>query len=236
MAHKANVLLISEDICPFSMTAKMALTEKGVSYEVQEEPLPNKSELLLKANPVLKKVPALIHDSKSVAESLVILEYIEEEWPPSHILPRRTALLPKDTHDRATARFWAHYGNRYFWETALKVVKTHGEEQRQMKEETMEMYMTVDSEMAKLSHGKPFFFGKHPTFPDLVFAPLVVWIPALEAVGGMKFPDAKLCPRITEWVNEIKDHPSVKSSVPDPLRVIEGAQALHERLLSHSYA
>ena len=89
---------------PFVIRVKLALSFKGLSYEnVEEEDLyHNKSELLLKSNPVHKKVPVLIHNGKPICESLVILQYVDE-------LFAGRSILPTDPYECATARFWAAY-------------------------------------------------------------------------------------------------------------------------------
>ncbi|KAK4854929.1 hypothetical protein QYF36_002567 [Acer negundo] len=88
---------------PLSQRIEIALKLKGVPFDYNEEDLNNKSPSLLKYNPVHKKISVLVHNDKSVAESLVIFEYIDETWK------NNNPILPRDPHERATARFWASF-------------------------------------------------------------------------------------------------------------------------------
>lgn len=98
-----QVVLLDYWVSMFGMRARIALAEKGVHYEYSEQDLGNKSPLLLKMNPIHKKIPVLIHNDKPICESLVILQYIDEVWND------KAPLMPTDPYEKAQVRFWADF-------------------------------------------------------------------------------------------------------------------------------
>ncbi|KAJ8642171.1 hypothetical protein MRB53_018865 [Persea americana] len=112
---KEEVVVLDFWPCAFGMRVRIALEEKGVQYEFKESNPFDKSDLLLKSNPVHKKIPVLIHNGQSICESLNIVLYIDETWND------KSPLMPQDPNDRANARFWADYVDKNL--RAAKIVK-----------------------------------------------------------------------------------------------------------------
>ncbi|CDP21866.1 unnamed protein product, partial [Coffea canephora] len=75
-----KVILLDFLTTIFATKVRIALAEKEVKYKSKEEDLMNlkKSPLLLKMNPINKKIPVLIHNGRPFCESLIIVEYVDE--------------------------------------------------------------------------------------------------------------------------------------------------------------
>ena len=98
-----EVTLLDFWASPFGIRVRIALAEKGVKYEYSEQNLRDKSALLLQMNPVYKKIPVLVHNGRSVCESLIIVQYVDDAWK------GKAPLLPSDPYQRAQSRFWADF-------------------------------------------------------------------------------------------------------------------------------
>ena len=75
---------------------RIALLEKGIPFEEDENVRPSQEEAYLARSP-MGKVPYLEIDGVRLRESAVILEYLEDAFP-------QKPLLPKDPLDRARVR------------------------------------------------------------------------------------------------------------------------------------
>jgi glutathione S-transferase len=128
--NKGDLVLLDFWVSPFGQRCRIALAEKGIPYEQSEQELLGaESDLLLRSNPVHKKIPVLLHADRPVCDSLVILNYLDEAFPSAHAWAAPHSLLPSDPYARAQARFWAAYSNKVY-ELGTKLWKFRGEEER----------------------------------------------------------------------------------------------------------
>ncbi|XP_037419225.1 glutathione S-transferase U8-like [Triticum dicoccoides] len=196
----APVRLITAFGSPFAHRVEVALTLKGVPYELLVEDLVKKSELLLAHNPVHQSVPVLLHGDRAVCESLLIVEYVDESCHDDEgLLPR---LLLADPYDRATARFWADFIANKCLKPLWQAMWTDGAEQARLTRETKEGLAILDAQL----DGKRFFGGDALGFVDLAACTLAHWLGVLEDVAGVRLmndgvPDAEY-PALRRWAME----------------------------------
>ncbi|CAN1275549.1 Glutathione S-transferase U8 [Linum perenne] len=152
---------------PFSNRVELALKLKGVDYEYieQEQDLANKSPLLLELNPVHKKIPVLVHNGKSISESLVIVEYIDETWPDNH------PIFPHDPYEKAVARFWTKF-----------IDEKAEEERRKMMEEVTQQLKALEEQLK----GKKFFGGERIGIVDIAASFFGFWLGLIQEVTGLE--------------------------------------------------
>ncbi|KAB1199178.1 putative glutathione S-transferase [Morella rubra] len=217
-----EVVLLDSTLSVYGMRVRIALAEKGVKYENRDQELDfmtrNKSDLLLKMNPVHKKIPVLIHNGKPVCESLIIVQYIDEVWKDD------SPLLPSDAYHRAQARSWGDFVDKKVYDVSRRVWSTKGEEQEVAKKEFLETFKVLEGELGD----KPFFVGDTFGFADIALVTFYSWFYSIETAG--QFSIEAECPKIVAWAKRCMQRESVAMTLPDQKKVYEFAMEMKKRL------
>lgn len=195
---------------PFVRRVELVLKVKGVLYEHVEEDLTNKSQDLLLYNPVHKKVPVLLHNGKPIAESLVIIEYIEDTWKTS------PSVFPADPYERAKVRFWANFIDQKILEQLRTVLLKGGEEEMKEMRENLEK---LEANMNDIFPG-----GKPPApaagenismgLLDILMCTYSGIIEAIEEALEVKFMDPNKYPLTITWMKAFDGLQIVKDTTP----------------------
>ncbi|KQJ97547.1 hypothetical protein BRADI_3g31737v3 [Brachypodium distachyon] len=201
---------------PAALRVRLALSLRGVSYEYEEEDLKNKSDLLLKSNPVHNKVPVLIHGGKPVCESLAILEYIDEAFAGVG-----SSLLPADPYERAVARFWAAFVDETLVKGMYQASWGTTEEKEDGKKKVTAALETLEGALRECSKGKPFFGGDSAGYLDVALGCLLAWVHAVDAIQGVKILDPSTMPLLAAWADSFGALDEVEAVMPDLNRLIE---------------
>uniref|UniRef100_A0ACD5XGW5 Uncharacterized protein n=1 Tax=Avena sativa TaxID=4498 RepID=A0ACD5XGW5_AVESA len=196
---------------PFVHRAEVALRLKGVPYELIQEDIDNKSDLLLRSNPVHGgKVPVLLHGDRAVCESLVIIEYVDEAFD-------GPLLLPSDPHDRAVARFWAAFMYKECMEAMWIALWTNGEVQARA---VREMKTNLTLLEGQLQEGKRFFGGDAIGFLDIAVGGMSHWMGVFEEIAGVRLLTEEEHPMLCRWAKEYTADETVRRCLPDRDRVV----------------
>ncbi|GAB4844964.1 hypothetical protein Ancab_038358 [Ancistrocladus abbreviatus] len=193
---------------PFALRVIWSLKIKGVEYDYVEENLPEQSPLLLQYNPVYKKIPVLVHHGKPIAESLVIMEYIDETW-------KQNPLLPQDPYERAKCT-----------PVNRRVFRSTGEEQQKALTEVRENWKLMESGL----EGKRFFGGEQIGFADVANAWIGYWTRIVQEVVGIKLIDEESVPLLAKWFRDILEIPLIKESLPPQDKFLAHIKAHHKAL------
>ncbi|XP_050234236.1 probable glutathione S-transferase [Mercurialis annua] len=205
-----ELVLVNYHPSPFAARVRIALAEKGLKYEAKDEDLlSSKTDLLLKMNPIHKLLPVLIHNGKPICESLIIVEYIDEQWN------TKSPLLPSHPYERSHARFWTDHFDTKVFPIAAKLWTTKGEEKEAAKKEFIEALKVMEKELGD----KPYFGGESFGYIDLGIIPFSTFFHTFESLGN--FSVAKECPKLVEWAKKCMHKETVSNSLCDPHKVYE---------------
>ncbi|XP_021761638.1 glutathione S-transferase U9-like [Chenopodium quinoa] len=208
---------------PWVRRVTIALKIKGIPYQYFEEDLKNKSQLLLKYNPVKKLVPVLVHQGRPIPESLIILEYIDETWTSS---PK---LLPFDPYRRAKVRFWANFIDLQIFEKLRDVVKApDDDEEDKIIKQIQENMNKLEANVKDLYSEGTHVSGETMDILDILMITLLPIINGVEEAISIKFIHPENFPLAFSWMKSGDGVPLVQESAPNHENLVKFLRKLRQ--------
>src|SRR6266850_3388903 len=214
------VLYVGEkNMSSWSMRAFLALVEKEIPFEERSILLKeDKDRARRRAVSPTGKVPVLHHGDRVIPDSLAIIEYLEETYPP----PKHKALWPAAPGERAHARWLAaamHSGYLKLRESMsfnlcfLPKVPAATPEAIAEAKEILSLWETALDR--KVAPGA-FLFGPFGAV-DAMYAPVVVRLTSFKV-------DTAATPKAAAYMKAVLAQPSVKRWM-DPARALPPIEA-----------
>jgi len=190
--------LVSFKTCPYVQRAAIVLHEKAVPFEITYIDQTNKPDWFLKISP-FGKVPLLKVDDTVLFESAVIVEYLDEVYPPR--------LHPADALRRAHNRAWIEFSSTLL-SSQLQMLMSP--DRIAFDTAATRFGELLDHLEAELGEG-PFFNGTSLALVDCAFAPLFMRTEIMEPYLGLGAFAQR--PRIRAWSKLLLARDSVQRSV-----------------------
>lgn len=194
--------------CPFVQRTWIALEERGVPYQYNEVNPYKKEPHFLAINPK-GLVPAFEYHGKALYESLVLIDFLEEAYPPGSQSNIGASLYPSDPYDRAFARIWIDHISKTFVPANFRLILAQGEEAQEAAREEMYKSLRTISEKWK----GPFFLGEQFTVVDVAIAPWVTRWHITEEHRGAKHE--AVSPQWKAWAENLGKRESVLKTQSD---------------------
>jgi glutathione S-transferase len=200
--------------CPFAQRAWIALLHKGISFDYVEQIPYDRTPEWLAINP-RGLVPVIVHNGKSVYESTVCIEYVDEAWP-----SETNNLLPRDAYQRAHVRMWSDHVNKKIVPQYYSLLMKKTQEERQQYKQ--EILSGVSFLCENMSSEGPFFLGKEFGMVDIMLAP---WAQRFGIVTkyyrDFDIPDNEKFVRYQRWWKAVQAVPSFKDTVQPTDKLVQ---------------
>uniref|UniRef100_A0A1B6EAL0 Glutathione transferase n=2 Tax=Clastoptera arizonana TaxID=38151 RepID=A0A1B6EAL0_9HEMI len=205
--QKGKIRLYSMRFCPFAERVHLVLAAKKVPHDVVYINLMKKPEWYLEKVPS-GKVPAIVIEDELLYESLIICDFLDEQFP-------LNPLHPKDPIKKSKDRLLIESLSKVT--VACYKLSVSPAVEKQMVEE---LYLGLDDfERELVKRGTPYFGGDQIGMADYMIWP---WCERLEMINVLssdqfqfKFPKERFM-RLVEWSKAMIEDEAVKSIYLEP--------------------
>jgi glutathione S-transferase len=191
--------LVSHVLCPYVQRSIIVLEEKSIAYTRTDIDLANKPEWFNLASPMGKVPVLLINKHKSLFESSVICEYLDDITLGS--------LHPKDKLEKARHRAWIEFGSGILNFIGSLYNATDKKSFTDIRAEIQQKFQRVEGEIL----GSPFFSGEKFHLIDAVYGPVFRYFDVFDRFIALDI-FCKL-PRTRAWRYQLQQRKSVQLAV-----------------------
>jgi glutathione S-transferase len=194
---------------PFSIIpwrVRIALREKTLTCEEVKVDIASLRRMpeFLRLNP-FGQIPVLEDEDVVIAESIAILEYLEERYP-------QPALMPRDTRDRAIARQFMCWSTDYWpqaWKKWMAPRLNIPSTNESVLEGRSEIGMHMDVLESRLAD-RDWLVGSY-SLAEICYAPLVIVLDRVE-LGE----EVAKRPAVARWIGRLRDRPAIQATMMPP--------------------
>ncbi|ANM68183.1 glutathione S-transferase tau 9 [Arabidopsis thaliana] len=198
-----KVILHGSFASPYSKRIELALRLKSIPYQFVQEDLQNKSQTLLRYNPVHKKIPVLVHnDPYRRSKVRFWANYIQ-----LHLYDLVIKVVKSEGEEQKKALTEV--------KEKLSVIEKEG---------LKEIFSDTD--------GEPTVTNETMSLVDIVMCTLLSPYKAHEEVLGLKIIDPEIVPGVYGWINAINETSVVKDLSPPYEQILEILRAFRQMSLS----
>ena len=205
----SNIVVYGFAPSTYVRTARLALEEKGVDYELASVEFG--SAALLKLHP-FGRMPAFAHGDVRLYETSAIVRYVDETFD-------GPALQPSDASARARMNQWISAYNDYYDALLVRVLilerivapmRGRETDRARIDEALPEIENRLGVLERELGDGRAHVVGEELTLADLFFAPMVSYV-RMTPEGERLLAR---CPAIGRWFEKVSARPSFAATQP----------------------
>lgn len=202
----AEVKIYTSRNCGWAVRNYASLLEKGIEFDTipAADGSGIKTNEFLSTTPI-RMTPVLVHGETCVFESVLINEYINDEFP-------NPPLLPADPAGRIEARKWIHFGESRLLNTLTMIGRlADSQAQRTAIGDFNADISWLDANVLRNDWHGPYLFGELFSLTDIAFFTVFETLRQVEDTLGTKIAASR--PSIEMWQRNIAERPSIQQAV-----------------------
>ncbi|KAJ2616663.1 hypothetical protein H4S08_000665 [Coemansia sp. RSA 1365] len=218
--NEGGYTLYSNPCCPYAQRVVRALNAAKIPYYIETIDLKNKPSWFHLVNPQLKVPTLRTPDGTILIESLVITEFVADQFPEAH-------LLPSDAIERAQLRLFIELFKMRFIPNIYNVLENTNEKEGKLSKQALldgikDIGRELEIQWSRRSgKGGPFWNGDNWGYVEIVTSSFIGNLVPLKHYRAFTVPDTEEFASFNRWRKAIEAAPEFLKVRPDDKPLID---------------